>query len=326
MYTNAANHNNGVRNSWAKAQGSLHNWFERRKPAAMGYIDNVSRRWNQYTGYDEIIVLKDQVQLETTRLKTLQEQKNEAKDVYVRAVAQRSIAQRKINDLLSRKPTWNDTDLSEYTKLLHSEHSDAKAEEQSEQQYNTAETEMERGFDDLMRSVMRRYHEEHLWSDRIRSVSTYVSIGLGLLNVLIFIVALLFVEPYKRKKLAKTLEKRLVAGEETMHKEMHDALSDIDAHLGHLKDVLEGTPRRSKGTRALGETLPPPHKHNFPSISLGTWGTELMALFYTLRSYTTHFVQQIGLFSRSEQVNMTATATGLVVGGLFSWWIAVLLL
>ena len=116
------------------------------------------------------------------RLKELQEGKNQAKTAYVNAVAERSTAQRNISDLLTRKASWNDSDLAAYTRLLHSEHSLAKAEERTEQEYEEAEDRMERGFDDLMRSVMRRYHEEHLWSDRIRSVSTYVSLGMGALN------------------------------------------------------------------------------------------------------------------------------------------------
>lgn len=116
------------------------------------------------------------------RLKELQEEKNLAKSIYIQAVADRSAAQRRTSDLLTRKPSWNDADLVEYTKLLHSEHSLAKAEEQSEQKYEEAEGAMHRGFDDLMRSVMNRYHEEHLWSDRVRSVSTYVSVGLAILN------------------------------------------------------------------------------------------------------------------------------------------------
>ena len=102
--------------------------------------------------------------------------------MYVEAVANRSSAQRKTNDLLSRKGTWNDTDLADYTKLLHSEHQHAKAEERAEKEYEYSDAEVQRGFDDLMRAVMHRYHEEQIWSDRVRSLSTYVSIGLGVVN------------------------------------------------------------------------------------------------------------------------------------------------
>lgn len=116
------------------------------------------------------------------RLQKLQEEKSRARTVYVEAVAQRSSAQRQTNDLLSRKSTWNDADLVQYTKLLHSEHANAKAEEKAERDYEEAEAAVERGFDELIRSVMNRYHEEQIWSDRIRSVSTYASIGLGVLN------------------------------------------------------------------------------------------------------------------------------------------------
>ena len=84
--------------------------------------------------------------------------------------------------MLSRKQTWNDEDLLEYTKLLHSEHGQSKAEETSQLVYEQSDKNLQEGFANLIQSVMHRYHEEQLWSDRVRSFSTYVSVGLGILN------------------------------------------------------------------------------------------------------------------------------------------------
>ena len=97
---------------------------------------------------------------------------------------------------------------------------------------------MQRGFDDLMRSVMRRYHEEHLWSDRVRSISTYVSVGLGILIVRVFILALFFVEPFKRRRLAQTLETRLLTSEDAFRERMQTVLVSVDERLANMESML----------------------------------------------------------------------------------------
>lgn len=139
-------------------------------------------QWNAFTGYNEIQHLKSVVTERQNALQKLQEEKRNARQVYIHAVVQRTASQRKTNDLLSRRQTWNDNDLAEYTRVLHSEHSLAKTEERSHREFERAEAEEQRGLDELMHAVMQRYHEEHIWSDRVRSVSTYASVALAVVN------------------------------------------------------------------------------------------------------------------------------------------------
>lgn len=248
------------------------------------------------------------------RLQELQEEKEHAKRVYIEAVAERSSLQRKVNDLLSRKPTWNDHDLLEYTKLLHSEHSFTKAEEHSQHAYEHAEREMQRGFDDLMRSVMRRYHEEHLWSDRVRSISTYVSVGLGVLNVLIFILALFLVEPYKRRKLAQTLEQRLIAGEEEARHRMQETVTSVDARLAHLERLLSG--QEAPATTTAPSLL---------SWHLPSWLAKCVNRMRAWSTYTHHLWQQWNPFPSLQGGRVAATTGGMVLGSLLSYWLALAL-
>ena len=61
-----------------------------------------------------------------------------------------------------------------------------------------------------MRLILARYHEEQVWSDKIRSASTYGSlVALGL-NMLVFISAILVIEPWKRRRLAQTFEDKIM--------------------------------------------------------------------------------------------------------------------
>jgi len=60
-----------------------------------------------------------------------------------------------------------------------------------------------------MRSILARYHEEQVWSDKIRSVSTYGQLAVLGVNVLVFVLAIALVEPWKRRRLAQTFERKV---------------------------------------------------------------------------------------------------------------------
>lgn len=282
------------------------------------------------------------------RLRGLQESKNAAKSAYVQAVADRSAAQRKISDLLTRKSTWNDAELAEYTTLLHKEHSFAKAEENNEREYQQAEDHMERGFDDLMRSVMRRYHEEHLWSDRVRSVSSYISLGLGVANgtsillkpVLIFMLALLLVEPYKRWKLARALEERVIHNEQEAYNRMQATISSIETHLEQLEEDITGKKRTKSVPNALRDSAPPaappggsntmmpptPPRRIFPALPRLTWVDNVVHWFHVFRDYTVGFLRSWLPSAPSEQTTLAASTTGALVAGIATFWASTLFL
>lgn len=61
-----------------------------------------------------------------------------------------------------------------------------------------------------MRSILNRYHEEQVWSDKIRSLSTYGSLAITGANVLVFLLAVILVEPWRRRRLVDKLEVRYV--------------------------------------------------------------------------------------------------------------------
>ncbi|CAJ0639126.1 10751_t:CDS:2 [Entrophospora sp. SA101] len=63
---------------------------------------------------------------------------------------------------------------------------------------------------ELTRMMMMRYHEEQVWSDKIRSASTYGTISLILLNFILFICVQTVFEPRKRQKLADKFEELLI--------------------------------------------------------------------------------------------------------------------
>ncbi len=152
---------------------------------------------------------------------------HDAKVSYEEAVQKRSDSQREVNNLLERKSMWSDTDVSRFTVLVRQDHALEQEESRAKAAVAQTEDEVEREFSTLMRTILARYHEEQIWSDKIRSVSTYGQLAVLGVNVLVFMLAIVLVEPWKRRRLAQAFERKVqemeVANLDTVNKGM-DAL------------------------------------------------------------------------------------------------------
>ena len=62
----------------------------------------------------------------------------------------------------------------------------------------------------LSASILARYHEEQIWSDKIRRMSTWGTWGLMGVNILLFLVFQIGVEPWRRKRLVKGFEDKVM--------------------------------------------------------------------------------------------------------------------
>lgn len=147
-------------------------------------------------------------------------------------MAQRSNSQREVNDMLQRKHTWNDNDVLRFTAVVREDHTIEHEEARAKAAVDDSEAALDREFSELMRAILGRYHEEQIWSDKIRSASTYGQLTVLGLNLLVFILAILFVEPWKRRRLAQTFEKKT----EELSKEAKEA---TEAGLAEIRKELE---------------------------------------------------------------------------------------
>lgn len=95
-----------------------------------------------------------------------------ARSHYLSSISQRSTSQSRITDLLSRKHLWTDSDLSDYTNLLRSEHSENRDSKEAEKRYEESEEKTLRAWDNLVRKTLERYHQEMSWRDKIRWAGT----------------------------------------------------------------------------------------------------------------------------------------------------------
>ncbi|KAF9430353.1 sensitivity to high expression protein she9 [Podila epigama] len=169
-------------------------------------VAQLSEHLNNFTGYNAINDLKRKVithgdSLDEARIKLLQ-----AKQTYEDAIGTRSDTQKAINDLLQRKHLWSPNDVIRFTDLYRSEHANEQAEQKAKAEYKQSESDVEDKSRKLTRVIMERYHEEQVWSDKIRAASTYGTWGLVTVNVMAFLIVQAFVEPRRRRKQVERYE------------------------------------------------------------------------------------------------------------------------
>ncbi|WVO14486.1 hypothetical protein L204_102121 [Cryptococcus depauperatus] len=202
---------------------------------------------NEMTGYLEVERLKHLVFEKEDELQKLRENVRAAKVAYDEAITARSDAQRDLNTLLERKHSWTDSDVSRFTTLVRSDHSASHAVATTSMSLKEAELAVDKAFSQLMQVILQRYHEEQVWSDKIRSVSTWANVAGLALNLIVFIGAILVVEPWKRKRLVEKLEER-VSG---MMERVDQRLGGVE---GHLKNVVAGVAAKT-GTAEVIEVV-----------------------------------------------------------------------
>ncbi|KAJ6584693.1 Mdm33 family-domain-containing protein [Mycena capillaripes] len=208
---------------------------------------------NRMTGYEEIEALKRRVVEQETRINEARNAARSAKTAYDIAVVQRANSQREVNDLLQRKSTWNQADIARFTTLVPQDHIFEQEEAQARAAVHDAEEAVEHEFTELMRTILARYHEEQVWSDKIRSASTYGSLAALGLNLLVFVIAIIFVEPWKRRRLALTFEKKI----EQMGLENKAVVEESMKEIGRKLDTQAGLLLSAPG-RAVIATTPVP--------------------------------------------------------------------
>ncbi|TIB69664.1 hypothetical protein E3P77_00331 [Wallemia ichthyophaga] len=166
----------------------------------------MSGQLNRLTGYERIEKLKAVVIDAEQAIKHSRGMLVDSKQEYGKYTEMRRSSQKQVNDLLSNKSSWGDVELNRFTQLVKSDHSIEKLEKEYSGKVEEYERLVDRGFEKLLKSILERYHEEQIWSDKIRSVSSNYTLMALSVNVLVFLTAIVFVEPWKRSKMLKELE------------------------------------------------------------------------------------------------------------------------
>ena len=150
---------------------------------------------------------------------------------------------------------WSPQDLERFTSLYRSDHANEQLEAAAQEAVADAERNAEEASVKLSASILARYHEEQIWSDKIRRMSTWGTWGLMGVNVLLFLVFQIGVEPWRRKRLVKGFEEKVI---EALEKESASTNAATGAALAALQaghkissvEITHETPKSESGIAA----------------------------------------------------------------------------
>jgi len=156
-----------------------------------------------------------------------------------------------VNELLQRKHAWSPSDLERFTSLYRSDHTNEQAESTAQNNLAVTERAAEEASAKLSGSILARYHEEQIWSDKIRRMSTWGTWGLMGVNVLLFLVFQIGVEPWRRRRLVKGFEDKVM---EALEKEGLNTERALGEALAMSRDMgYAAKASKDVGTRAMVE-------------------------------------------------------------------------
>ncbi|KAI4269739.1 MAG: hypothetical protein L6R38_007361 [Xanthoria sp. 2 TBL-2021] len=226
-----------------------------------GSLFHATQHLNTLTGYSGIESLKASIAAQESRVQSARDALVSARTAYSAAIKQRSTSQREVNELLQRKHIWSPADLERFTELYRSDHANELNENKSHETLVKVEKDAEEAGAKLSESILARYHEEQIWSDKIRRMSTWGTWGLMGVNVLLFLVFQIGVEPWRRRRLVKGFEEKVQEALERERdvkvayaagrgsgEEAEDALS-VQLPSEAEKEVQETIVRRAEGAQ-----------------------------------------------------------------------------
>lgn len=262
-----------------------HAWRHRIAQLDALFLSGVSR-FHEITGYAEIEKMKTQLTELEEQVSLTRKQVRKARQQYNEHLANRTNSQSEMNELLMRKQSWLPSDLERFTQLYKDDHRIQLGVTKAKEAYNIVESQLEELQQQAGKLIGARYQEEQLWSDKIRQASTWGTWILMGINVLLFFVVQLVLEPWKRKRLVHSFEAK-------------------------VQDIIQSQPQPEVLERIVAEPIPTT-KQNEPKL---TWSTLVRRL------KTGDYAPQPVILLRPVEAGALALASG----ALFTFFTAALL-
>lgn len=208
-------------------RGNLNQRFSQMMDTFQARAMNASQALNDITGYSSIDSIKKRNSDLEVALAEAHERVRSARQAYKQANTKRAATQREVTTLLARKDTWSPSDLERFTQLYRTDHVLEGEVSGSQEALTEAEADEQSLSQRLNSGILNRYHEEQIWSDRIRRASTWGTWGLMGMNFLLFVVLQFVAEPWKRKRLVRGV----VAEEKAVLDEVRNQLEELKSAL-----------------------------------------------------------------------------------------------
>ncbi|KFH45173.1 Sensitive to high expression protein-like protein [Hapsidospora chrysogenum ATCC 11550] len=271
---------------------------------------------NELTGYSGIERIKVENNALETSLDEAHSRLRAARQAYKSSNAKRAATQREVTTLLARKEMWTPADLERFTELYRTDHVLEGEVAAAQEQLTDAEAEEQSLSQRLTNGILKRYHEEQIWSDKIRRASTWGTWGLMGMNFLLFVVLQFVAEPWRRK--------RLVKGVVAQEKEV---LEEVRGELAVVKAALEAMePRVEEATPSSEQSVPLPVVEEKPeaspaAVATMTW-KELLTEPAKLKMAVRDLYSERRLDLRMKDVSalaLEAAAAGAAIAGGIAW-------
>lgn len=215
--------NSDFRNTYKAAKANYNKFVNALLDDSQNRIKTLAKALNQITGYTKIEEHKAAVQQLERDVKDARIAVRSAKKQFTDAIEKRSALQREVNELLTRKNNWSPADVERFTELYKSDHENQQNEANSKENLENAEQALDNVQLKLGTKILTRYHEEQLWSDKIRQALTWGTWIITGVNICLFAVATFFVEPWKRRRLVKAF-----------HDEVQQQFDEYTEEIGDL--------------------------------------------------------------------------------------------
>ncbi|KAF2083513.1 hypothetical protein K490DRAFT_51480 [Saccharata proteae CBS 121410] len=196
---------------WESQRNKLHKKFNAWLDELLPKLATATQKLNHYTGtdYTGIEALRKEIKQQESLVRSHRQRVKDAKAAVDEALAQQSSSQKEVVGLLERKHSWSAADLERYMSLIRSEHLNEQAVRTAKETVVAEERSLEEARAQLEKRERTQYHEEQIWSDTIRRNSTWVTFGLMGVNILLLLVQLVIMEPWRRRRMVREIRNAL---------------------------------------------------------------------------------------------------------------------
>mmetsp|Transcript_23221 Transcript_23221/g.38258 ORF Transcript_23221/g.38258 Transcript_23221/m.38258 type:complete len:442 (-) Transcript_23221:68-1393(-) len=194
-------------------------------------FDHWLEAWNEHSGTHEISKLKELVHNSSLKFDKQQRLVADARKAIDHALSTWEESQIKHAQLMQVRDKWTPAQALEFAKLLEKEVQVRSNLEQAKKDLAEKETHQSKLQIDYMNNLRKRYHEEQIWTDKWRILSTYGTWGLIALNSVVFLIS---------QYLFKVRERSRMKDFETLLKEtLSSNTSTMLAIREHQNDIVE---------------------------------------------------------------------------------------
>lgn len=181
-----------VRNSSARENDTLS-----QRPS----LERLSNLWSENSGLTELTFLKEEVTNTSHRFDVAVRSVTDLRREVDQKILHHDEAQKRHAALLMRRDQWDQHDANEFSRITGEEVKSRKELAKARDRLRQAEANAAQCQIEYMDAMRRRYHEEQVWQDKWRVLSTYWTWALIGLNTVVFIGGQFFLQRRETRRL-----------------------------------------------------------------------------------------------------------------------------